>query len=139
MSRYDFAQSLGPLHGFFHHVFCLHAMAVVAEGYALWRQRFHIYEAFTLLAYADGGIWINIDAGVFVYDVYLAILIGNLVTRIILMHISADDIIDYVDLGDLLIAYNTVDQESDINGDDMVDYVDLGKLLINYGSESTLE
>ena len=53
--------------------------------------------------------------------------------------IDGDGAIDSYDLGKVVNAYNTADEEIDIDGDGNVDSYDRGKIVNNYNSEAVVE
>ena len=53
--------------------------------------------------------------------------------------INGDGSISYLDLGNMLGAYNSNSDSADITGDGIVDYLDLGKLLGNYNETAIVE
>ena len=52
---------------------------------------------------------------------------------------NADGTINYVDLGDIIAAYNSDAENCDISGDGTVNYVDLGIVISNYNATAVAE
>ena len=52
---------------------------------------------------------------------------------------NADGTINYVDLGDVIAAYNSDAENCDISGDGTVNYVDLGIVISNYNATAVAE
>lgn len=52
---------------------------------------------------------------------------------------NADDVVNELDLGSALTAFNTASDDLDINGDGVINEVDLGKLLTNFSLTSVVE
>lgn len=53
--------------------------------------------------------------------------------------VNEDDVINFVDLGEVVAAYNSESENCDISGDGIVNYVDLAAVIANYNLESFVE
>ena len=101
---------------------------------------------------ADGGTGIEVEAGTYTIkvtkkghlsytkkNVTVADLSAPIDVELVPGDINADDAVDELDLGSLLMVYGEENADNDINGDGNADELDLGSLLMNYGATAIVE